>query len=517
MKTRKVNLFNNPKFWRNAILNSNCRIDNTRKLEGKAFTCVFFTKYCDVGCPFCFFRSDLEKPIPAIKGEFSEEGFEKFVSFANSANLGYLLISGGGEPFTRFDYIVETIRRVNVGRIVIVTSGNWALEYEKAKKLMETLFETNNARIKPAEIVVRLSLDEFHCKKLGYTHAINIIRIFEKYYSTARNFSLKIHTMLNDKAVDNLMGYFPKSTSTDKIECSSDSTDVVKVEPYSYKVCFESGYQVQIGVAKIFYPNLKADLKNSNGVIRAIDVFDEDMKKSEDYNPSVLRNYDGTEGLDFWINYNGNVTTWGNQLLDNLHNIYVDDYSQIVERTLSDPASLGTIDKGFRYREDIISEVNPLAVLRSKVINIRDYAGAIMLEESHTRLYYTLRVLQDYRKEGKLNDVEFFKLPSEIRECLCMTKEELISLYNESNYSIFSEYVSKRFVAEEWQDLFELVQKGHYQVNDSQIQDAIRFYNENSSDKVESIDSMHIRHDPNQYARLIEKIIHIKVEALERR
>lgn len=517
MKTRGVNLFDNPKFWRNIILNSNCRINGTRKLEGKAFTCVFFTKYCDVGCPFCFFRSDLAKPIPAIKGEFSEEGFEKFVTFANSANLGYLLISGGGEPFTRFDYIVETIRRVNVNRIVIVTSGNWALEYEKAKALVATLFEANNGRSHPAEIVIRLSLDEFHCKKLGYVHAINIIRIFEEYYSNSKKFSLKIHTMLNDKAVDNLMSYFPRSSKTSTIECGSDSTDVVKVEPYSYKVRFESGYQVQIGVAKIFYPNLKADLTNPNGVIRAMDVFDEDMKKSEDYNPSVLKNYDGTEGLDFWINYNGNVTTWGNQLLDNLHNIYVDDYAQIVDRTLLDPASLGTIDRGFQYRENVISEVNPLAVLRSKVINIRDYAGAIMLEESHTRLYYTLRVMQDYMKEGKLNDVEFLKLPREIRTCLCMTKEELISLYNESNYSIFSEYTSKKFVLEEWRDLFELVQKGHYQVTDSQVQDAINFYNGNCSDKIETIDSLHVQHDPNQYARLIEKIIRMKAEVLERR
>lgn len=66
--------------------------------------------------------------------EFSDYGFEKFINFLNASNNGYLLISGGGEPFEKKEYIFQTIKRAKTDRIVIVTSGLWAKNYTEAKK-----------------------------------------------------------------------------------------------------------------------------------------------------------------------------------------------------------------------------------------------------------------------------------------------------------------------------------------------------------------------------------------------
>ena len=69
---------------------------------------VFFTKFCDVQCSHCFFRSDNEGfELPREQYEFSREGFEKFIAFINASNNGYLSILGGGEPFKKFEYIKD--------------------------------------------------------------------------------------------------------------------------------------------------------------------------------------------------------------------------------------------------------------------------------------------------------------------------------------------------------------------------------------------------------------------------
>lgn len=64
----------------------------------------------------------------------SDYGFERFIKFVNESNNGYLLISGGGEPFEKKEYVFRTIEQANSDRIVIVSNGLWAKKYDSAKK-----------------------------------------------------------------------------------------------------------------------------------------------------------------------------------------------------------------------------------------------------------------------------------------------------------------------------------------------------------------------------------------------
>ena len=89
---KKVNIFENPEFYRKIILNYNNLLKyDIDKCKGKSLICVFFTSYCGVGCPFCFFHSPSLKKEKSISEElenhFSTEGVEKFISFANEANV----------------------------------------------------------------------------------------------------------------------------------------------------------------------------------------------------------------------------------------------------------------------------------------------------------------------------------------------------------------------------------------------------------------------------------------------
>ena len=52
-----VNPFIDPDYYRKLMLNFNLVHYDTNEYAGKSFMCVFFTRFCGVGCPFCFFKS----------------------------------------------------------------------------------------------------------------------------------------------------------------------------------------------------------------------------------------------------------------------------------------------------------------------------------------------------------------------------------------------------------------------------------------------------------------------------
>ena len=83
------------------------------------------------------------------------------------------------------------------------------------------------------------------------------------------------------------------------------------------------------------------------------------------------------------------------------------------------------MDKGYTYRVSVVGEVNLSAVLRSEAINIRDFAGAALLEEEKTVLYYAIRVIQDYLEAGILSMENLQGLSPELLAAIEMDNESL--------------------------------------------------------------------------------------------
>lgn len=295
----------------------------------------------------------------------------------------------------------------------------------------------------------------------------------------------------------------------------SDGKNAIKIVPKQEIISFNK-LQIKVGYAKTFYSNLRVNICDHNAIHRNIAVYQKDLIESEDGNSSIVTNKLGQPGLDFWINYNGNVTTWGNQYLDNLFNLYVDSVEDIVSGTLSDPAALAFIEKGAIYRDRIVSEANETAVIRSKAVNIRDYTGALMFDEARTRLYYTIRVLQDYIAESRINISLVKGLSNELQEVLSLEKDVLIAAYNDSTYTIVEEIITRGFDRDYVLDILEWIKLGHYKLQDKSIQKLIDFYNNHfpSSEQINSIDKL----DHNlkmQVVRMTEHLTHIKQEALD--
>lgn len=128
------NVFNYPEMYIDLINKQKglVKIDK-KKYTGKSLVLVMFTSVCDVGCPFCCFKALSSATKKNIKNQFTPEGVNKFIEFANKANVGYLQISGGGEPFLEKEALLKSIEKINADRIILVTGGVWHIIEKKQK------------------------------------------------------------------------------------------------------------------------------------------------------------------------------------------------------------------------------------------------------------------------------------------------------------------------------------------------------------------------------------------------
>ena len=96
-------------------------------------------------------------------------------------------------------------------------------------------------------------------------------------------------------------------------------------------------------------------------------------------------------------------------------------------------------------------------------------------------------------------------------------QKDLDNYYFNSDYDILYQYMlnSDRYTKEDWNDLFTLINLGHYDVGEENIKRALNFYNnkynENLTDISQAVDS----NDDAQLARLHNRISPMQLEAYE--
>lgn len=493
------NIFENPQKYIQKLRNIQL-IDMKRSNEfsGKSIAVIFLTKYCNADCKFCIYKS----PRKGIKeetkeNELSEIGIQKSIDFINNSNIGYLLISGGGEPFLKINHIFTLIENVNVKDIVIVTNGFWGSDYNKALEILNEIEEIQRKR--NIKITIRISIDKWHAEKLGTNHIKNIIDIFSKNFNLNENFKLKIHTIAGDNTV---LEVIEESNFNIKYqeEYSSDNKVLNKSNRHRMIVKLVNGYELEIEFAKLFNPNLEVDL-NTN-MDEQFKVFHEDLSKSQVGNFSTVLNSDNTKGLDYLINYNGNISTWANYQTYNSPNIYLDNCKDIMNKIYSDVISYSFLREPFENIMEIVKEVNPIAVKRAIGINIRDYFGMYLLYEYKTLLYYYIKILKKYIHRDILININ--SIPIEIMNVIELDDKEIIEKHNKSKYNIFSQYKEKEFNEEKWRDLFFLIDKGHFEISEDQIKEGLHYYNKKTNQRYSTYEDIIINSDSNRYRRLLE-------------
>jgi organic radical activating enzyme len=513
----QLNPFANPEHYRGLMFKQNLVTYSTQEYAGKSFMCVFFTRFCGVGCPFCFFKSAPARDEITVADQFNEEGIDRFVEFCNQANLGYVLISGGGEPLTQKRAVLRTIAEVETNRIVLVTSGNWALNIDAARRYLAEINAALNARKKPCKITVRVSVSSGHAIKLGTTPAFNLIQLFQSEYLNHPYLKFQIHGFEDDPVFKKVLELFPGHELEYNFGSrASDDETVIKVIPQKIYVRLPSGYKFIAGISKIFGSDLRPNLHELERLRGTIKTFERDLEESEDNNSAVLFNTNGDKGLDWSLNYNGNICLWQNQVNDNQWNIYEDSFPRVLNETFRDPITLSYIENGCKYRERIVSEVSPRAVLRLKAISLRDYSGAVLFEEEKVRLYYAVRVLQDYFKAGRINQDQLNELPTEISQIIKDDANIAKELYYAADYTIIDQYKRLEFNSIAWRDLLELIKLGHYDLTSDQVGEALAYYNARTELKQYKIIA-EVEHETGEAVqkRLTDRLMYMKPSAFK--
>ena len=496
------NIFEHPTKYIQSLRNIQLlNIKNNIEFSGKSIAVIFPTKYCNADCKFCIFKSPMKQNNKDTrKDELNEIGIQKSIEFINKSNIGYLLISGGGEPFLRLNEIIELISKVKVDEIVIVSNGFWAKNYEKAYEIIKKIKEIQI--VNPKKITIRISADKWHSDHLGIEHLKNILNIFLNNYRDDKNLKLKIHTIINDNTIFDVLNKSKiKYNIKYEKKYSSDNEKINKSNRNRRFIELNNSYELEVEFAKLFNPDLEVDLNTD--IDEQNKVFMEDLVKSQIGSFSTVVNNDKTKGLDYIISYNGNVSTWANYQINNSPNLYRDSYKEILNKIFNDIISYSFLKEPVNNIINIIEKVNPIAVKRAIGINIRDYFGMYLLYENKTLLYYYVILLKKYKAANILVNIDF--IPKQIMEIVKLSEDEIVKLYNSSEYCIVNQYKEKEFIKEEWEDLFYLIIKNHFILNKAQIHEAIDYYNKNTNQEYSKIDDIVNINDSIRYKRLYKK------------
>lgn len=121
---------------------------------------IHLSELCLVACEHCMYASHLN--AKSDKTSLRPDELVDLISLINGSHSGKLNITGGGEPFLKFDTICTMLRTVTIPRIEIVTAGYWGTTVRRARNLLARLDREISENPHRPDVAVRLSTDHFH-------------------------------------------------------------------------------------------------------------------------------------------------------------------------------------------------------------------------------------------------------------------------------------------------------------------------------------------------------------------
>lgn len=442
----KLNPFDHPRAWRQRIID-HAKLEPAFTYNGKAFICALINSRCPVGCAHCMFGSNMTARKDSVN-TMTGRRVGRLMKLVRDSNTGYLLVSGGGEGFLEPELMYQIAEETAADVTWMVTSAYWARNKKRAVEVVRRLHDAylrGKHLQHNRKVCLRMSFDSYHVDRIArpgeppLQYVVDLVKMFETEYAHEDHFVLMLHSLEGEEAlVDGLC----EALSGTKFDRHDPLHDDVKVTERAITIKLESGYEFEVTFAKLLLSDLAADLRDKGMLKRKVEVFEEDAFRNERGYPAIKYNADGTIGPNMLVIYNGRVSGgWQSEMPDVPLNIDSDDFEDIMRKTLSDPGVLGTVEYGLRYRFDVIGEVCPKAVLRAKAVNIRDYTSPVLLEEDKVKLYYSIRVLQDYIARSRIAKEEFARWPEDIRRLVSLSKRELQDLYHEAKYDIVQQFM----------------------------------------------------------------------------
>lgn len=174
--TALADLFVMPTNSRRRIIKAVTLTDIEVPARGSSFF-IHLSELCPVGCEHCMYASDLNPK--STKTSLTSDELTTATRLINESRSEKLNITGGGEPFLKFESICSLLRTVDIPRIEIVTAGYWGTTEDRARNLLTRLEDAAQLNEHRPDVLVRLSTDRFHVtapNPVEIKHYANIIR-----------------------------------------------------------------------------------------------------------------------------------------------------------------------------------------------------------------------------------------------------------------------------------------------------------------------------------------------------
>jgi len=454
--------FQKPAEFRDMVLES-VRVKPSEDFDGGSVFYMWMNKTCPVGCEFCFFKSPA-KDEEGARTEVTDEGIEKLVQFTQDGRMDKFVVSGGGEPMKSKKKLFELARRVKVKTFVVVTSGYWAKGKESTDRTLTGFYQSSKENPNNPNTVLRLSFDQEHHRRLcgskPFEYMENIVDWLSANALNDKKFRLLIHTMEGDDTVDKLLERLPVASREETGDRFNRKTNVR----------LENGLEFCVEYSPIFESDAHVDLSDEEKVARNTRTFNNFITHRKAGRMAVKPQNEGSSGVDFLLLYDGSVEVWGATAPDTETSIYEDDYKDTMRKNLADVLTLGTLEKPTFHIQELVAEVSPISVKRAVAMGLRDFYMRSMFEEDTVRLYVSVRLMQEYVKEGRISPEEMAAWPAQLRAMVALDKDKLASICRESPYNIVSQYLNDPEVSlEKLQALYRLVKLGHYNVTPEQM------------------------------------------------
>lgn len=458
--------FKRPETYRKMILDQ-VRVDRDEDYDGGSVHYLWLNKICPVGCEFCFFKSPT-KAEQRSETEITDDGINKLIQFTEDGKIDKFVVSGGGEPMMSRKKVYEMARRMNVDSFVVVTSAYWSRSKEKTDEVLRELLKSAETNPHGPTVTVRLSLDEFHFCRLergkGFLYVQNLLDWFAEHAKDNPKFRFLIHTMEGDKTVEDFLNQAAVKSRVEKGKPLNRKTQVT----------MENGLVFEVEYSQIFDSNPDVDLRDENQQVKNSETFKDFLEKRRNGNMSLSFHGDQPKGVYYLTLYDGTNIIWGATSPDVETSIYEDGYKATMEKNLGDVITLGALDKGPIHMQDLVAEVNPKAVARAVGVGLRDFYPRLLLEEDTTRLYVSVRLIQEYLAEGRIPASQFDSWPKELKELVKLDAKKLKSICLENGRNIVSQYLDDpALTAEKLEGLFNRVRLGHYSITTEQMLEQI--------------------------------------------
>jgi len=367
---------------------------------------VHLTYYCPVQCGGCMYTSPppREDGLKAPGQTMTELELSRTIEFLSPLDMDEVAISGGGESFLELDKIIRFVREITARRVVLITSGFWGADAATARDYIGRIKNALDQRSRPTRLQIRLSVDEFHQRRIGLTAVSNIVSTLqEPSFSDIGVFIRSIRTEASRAVLE---------------ELASLLGGTLDASPGSEQIITDGR---RIGILNKPFILRGAMKRDYSGGYDRLD------RSSVPTHPGLEVMESGAPGLKGNIDIGGVISTVGSTSPANLGSVYTDTFESFQERMFRDIISRALFDEGLLFFIEIMKEIAPDIEDRTIESNDSYLYFQDEMRPAEKRLYVSLRLAQEYSARKK---IDASRLPAAIRHIVDLDPEDLRHLYH---------------------------------------------------------------------------------------